>query len=350
MSSRRFRRVASVVSTALLALMMIGPAPALGAQANWHFYNPTTGAKDAGELLPSVVAPGSAAGYSFRIKNDGPSNISQLFLTDSRYADDPTNAVPAYFFNDRGTDCQLDPYLYCAFGALNAFDSITVTIAYNTLKDGPATFPVTFQLNSTGNTFSDNKNNPRGNSHGDTLSLTLTTTLNAGKDFDGGFNTDGFVVENVKDLGKKNIQSGAITPPSGSIYTPVTVEDGLPNTAFNCPTTIDQCATAFGEWTRLNVNKGATFTDGFKVVLTIWGPAVPNGATVDTIKLIHVLDDGPTYVIGDVPSERCTGDGLNVDGDDADSLGDECITVTKNGNTFQIVAWLLSNGGTRFGY
>jgi hypothetical protein len=317
--------------------MLIGPAPAAAAQANWHFYNPTTGQIDAGELLPSSVFPGRAAGYSFIIRNDGPSNISQLFLTDSRFKDDPTNAVPVYLAGDRVGLCQTDPYLYCPFGALNADTQITVTIAYKTLNDGSPTFPVTFQLNSTGNTFSDNKNNNTGNSHGDTKELTLTTTLNGGKNFDGGFNTDGSVVTNVTDLGKKNIQSGAITPPAGALNKPVTVEDGLPENTFICPTTNTDCANKFGEWTRLNVDKGNPFSAGFKVVLTIWGPAVPSGATVDTIDLIHVLDDGSIERIDTRCSTATLPTVANV----------ECITVTKVGKNFQIVAWLTRNGGAR---
>ena len=81
-------------------------------------------------------------------------------------------------------------------------------------------------------------------------------------------------------------------------------------------------------------------------LVTIWGPAVPKDATVDTIDLIHVAATHPAHTI----SARCTGDGLNSDGDDPGLLGDECITVTKAGNNFQIVAWLLSNGGARGGY
>jgi len=117
----------------------------------------------------------------------------------------------------------------------------------------------------------------------------------------------------------------------------VTIEDGLANDAFGCA--VPACSNPFGEWTALNVNNGATYPNGIKVVLTILGREVPNGATVDTIDLIHVLDNGSAYTI----TERCDGDGLNSD-------GHECITVTKNGNNFQVVAWLLSNGGTRFGY
>lgn len=314
MASHRFRRAVGVASSALLVLALIGPGAVQAAPPGWAFENV--------KLLPATVSPGANAGYTFTIANRGKSNISQLFLTSS------ATTSPTYLATSRG-GCVTTPLLYCAFGALNSGDVIDVTVAYMTPPSG-SSWTVTFQLNATGKTFSDKG----GNSRGDTLNLPMTTVLNGGKDFAGGFNlVGGSTFANNPDLGRRNIQSGAVTLPPGAINIPVELEDG-PSVDFPC----SGCANLFGEWTRLNVNDGATYDSGIKVVLTILGREVPRGATEETIVLIHVSDGHGTHTI----SDRCDGDGL-LD-------GNECITVTKVGNNYQIVAWLLSNGGTRFGY
>lgn len=319
MASHRLQRAVGVASSALLALTLIGPSAVQAAPPGWVFENVA--------LLPATVSPGANAGYTFTIANRGKSNISQLYLTSS------ATTSPTYLASTRA-GCQTTPVLYCAFGALNSGDVIDITIAYTTPTTG-STSSVTFQLNATGVTFSDKG----GNSRGDTLNLPMTTALNGGKDFAGGFNlVGGSTFANNPDLGRRNIQSGAVTLPLGAVNIPVTLEDGLPNDAFDCSAVV-ACSNAFGQWTALNVNKGATYPDGIKLVLTILGREVPNSATVDTIDLIHVLDDDTAYVI----SARCAGDGL-LNGTT------ECIKVTRVGNNYQIVAWLLSNGGTRFGY
>ncbi|MBA3877288.1 MAG: hypothetical protein C0498_10180 [Anaerolinea sp.] len=314
MASHRLQRAVGVASSTLLALTLIGPSAVQAAPPGWAFENQA--------LLPATVSPGANAGYTFTIANRGKSNISQLYLTSS------ATTSPTYLATTRA-GCQTTPVLYCAFGALNSGDVIDITVAYTTPTTG-STSSVTFQLNATGVTFSDKG----GNSRGDTLNLLMTTALNGGKDFAGGFNlVGGSTFANNTDLGRRNIQSGAVTLPPGAINIPVELEDG-PSIDFPC----FGCANLFGEWTRLNVNDGATYDSGIKVVLTILGREVPNAASVDTIKLIHVSDSHGTHTI----SDRCDGDGLLG--------GDECITVTKVGNNYQIVAWLLSNGGTRFGY
>lgn len=346
MSSIRLRRLASVTSVALLAAMVLGPASANALPPKWTMnvaYLPVDG----------VVAPGESAGFVVTITNTGRSNISALYLStdpdDDVPAGSPTYIGPITYANQpMDPDAFCNPAgegpLFCDLGNLVGNQeedaSVTVTVAFATPPTGTS-WNFTFQAFGNGNTPSDG-----GTSHGDTLDGPVSVTLNSSKNFDGGFNLDGSLVANVADLGKKNIQSGQITPPAGETFIPVTVEDGLPSNAFICPTTEPACANRFGEWTRLNVNHGAEYGSGFKVVITIWGPAVPKDATVETIKLIHVSDTHGTHTI----SARCTGDGLNADGDDADTLGDECITVTRAGNNFRIVAWLISNGGSRTAY
>ena len=267
MSSIHLRRAVAVVTGAMLAAMLIGPATVSAAQPGWEFTNLA--------LLPSAVSPGSSAGYSFTIHNGGSSNISHLYLTDS------VNAAPTYFVNSRGTVCQQSPTLFCSFGALNSGDSIDVTVAYATPTSGSA-FDVTFQLNSNGATFSDRG----GNSHGDSLnSPKLTTALSSNKNFAGAFSLDTTDVATDPSLSKQNPQSSAVTPPVSKI--PVTVEDGL--VTFGGAGT-DPCGTAtlahcIGDWARLNVDNGAA--GPVKVTIMLYGKSVPNAATTSNIKLFH---------------------------------------------------------------
>jgi uncharacterized repeat protein (TIGR01451 family) len=341
LSSHRLRRLAAVVSTSLIALMLVGPASTSAAQPGWYFENVGGPVKVIDKALvyqPDTVAPGNDAGYTFRIANRGTSNIASLYLTDL------VDAVTTYVSSTRLGCSPVGAQLSCSFGALNPGDFIDITVAYTTPESGSA-FAVTFQLNTTGVVVDKGSNN----SHGDALNLVLSTALNGTKDFDGGFWLDPGTIANNPELGKKNIQAGEVTPPPSAVNIPVTIQDGA-QVVFSCPATLPACANTFGEWTKVNVNNGATYADGIKVVIKIWGPAVPTGATVDTIDLIHVPDVGAAYTI----STRCLNDSLNPDNTDvpadANSYGDECITVTKNGNIYQIVSWQLDNGGNRSSY
>jgi hypothetical protein len=309
-TGNRMRRLATVATTALLGTMLLGVGTATASTPGWQFQLQTA--------LPTAVTPGADAGYSFRIANIGKSNISQLYLTDS------VNAAPSYLSTSRGTAvCQQSPTLFCAFGALNAGDFIDVTIAYTTSTSGPS-FAPTFQVNGTGVSFHDAQH-----SHGDTLSTTISTTLSSNPDFAGGFQiANGTTYTTNPVLSRKNIQSSAAT--SSTLLVPVTIQDGL--TAPPDGAT-DPCGTlnCIGDWTSLHVGSG---TEGpIKVTLVLYGKRVPPGATVDNIGLWH---EGST---SNPITLRCSSSTLPTAG------GAECVTVTLVGGNFQIVAWLLHNGG-----
>lgn len=326
MIRKRLGRFATVFIAASTALMVLGIGTVSATPPGWKFVNP--------KAVPPQVKPGNDAGYSFTILNDGRSNISQLFLTDS------IEAAPTYLFTSRGTDvCVTSPDLLCSFGALNAGDSIDVVIAYSTVGITTSTLDVTFQLNGTGATFSDGD---KQSSHGDTKDQKLTTALIANKNFVGGFTPDLVTYSNDPDLGPKNIQSGSVDSPAAHIG--VSLEDGLSDSTFSC-TGVPGCARRFGEWARVYVADGATFSGGIHIRIVVLGSKVPSGATVDNIVLLHVptLADGSLgtpYAI----STRCSTSTLPT------VPGVECITVTKVGNNFQIDGWLNSNGGAKGGY
>lgn len=311
--SIRRGRILGVISSVALALMLVVPAAVLASPPKWQITS--------SQLLPSTVNPGADAGYSFTIKNNGPSNIAQLYLTGS------VNASPTYFSSGATpANCSISPVLKCALGALNAGNSISFLVAYKTPTSG-SSFVNTFQFNTTGVSFSDG-----GTSHGDTLDVPFTTTLSANKNFAGRFTLDTTDLSTDASLSKRNLQASAVTPPSTLI--PVTIEDGLstfPGVGTDPCTNLNLNLTCIGDWAKLNVNDGATYPSGIKVVITLYGPSVPSGATVSTIKLWH---EGSGLI-----TARCSS-----------AQGPECITVTKIGNNFQIVAYLLHNGGLRVNY
>jgi len=350
-------------AAALLALALIGPTGVSAGTPGWKFYITPIPAD-------GIVAPNASAGFVIKIANEGRSNISALFLDTDPNALPPSPVSPTYvgpisYTNQVGAGfCHAagDGPLFCDFGNLVAGASVTVTVAFQM----PASGSTFFNLRALGN---GNTPSDGGTSHGDALKALISInggnshppvtpaasiTLNASKNFAGGFSPDDdTVVANDPNLGPKNIQSGQIASPAGGIA--VTLEDGLADTAFSCTTVGITCTHRFGEWARLNVANGTKFeATGIHVTIIVLGNKVPSGATVDTIVLIHVPTNpdgtlGTPYVI----SNRCDnnpGGGLDPDGPDSDLLGDECILVTQDGKNIRVDAWFLSNGGARTGY
>jgi hypothetical protein len=303
-----------------------------------------------------VVAPGESAGFIVTITNTGKSNISALYLST-----DPDDLVPAgsptfvgpITYPTGPTDpdaiCSLagDGPLFCDLGTLvgnlDPDASVRVTVAFETPEIGTS-WAFHFQAFGNGNTPSDG-----GTSHGDTLNGLASVTLNSSKNFAGGFSTDTTdVVESVQILGSKNIQAGKIVPPAANI--PVTIEDGLADDTFHCSSLETVCTNRFGEWVRLNVAAGTTFTAGIHVTYTILGNKVPPGATTESIVLIHAPEPGETWLAYPI-SNRCDNPNGGLDPDaNNDGLGEECILVKEVGKNFQVDAWLLRNGGSRLSY
>ncbi|MEO8274296.1 MAG: hypothetical protein ABI620_09540 [Chloroflexota bacterium] len=312
MNRKRLSRLATALISVGLLGAMVAAAPVAAKTPGWSISEITK--------LPAVVADGGVAGYSFRISNTGKSNISALYLTDAYVG------APVYFSSSRGTaPCTLSPDLRCAFGALNANAFIDVTIAYTV---GTTNFSDTFKLDSTGDPAGGN------NSHGDSFLKSVTTTVSTNSNFDGGFTTAAAqLLQTNQTLGRSNKQASSLVSPDTLI--PATIEDGI---TTGVPCTIGACARQIGEWTNLSVNGGATYSSAFKVTLMIWGGAVPNGANANNIFLLHTRDNGTTYAI----TTACNSATAPTNA--------ECITVTKVGNNFRIVAWLFSNGNLRGGY
>ena len=251
----RVRRLAAVLSAVVVATSMFAGV-ASAAPPNWTM----TVTK-----LPPTVSPGAAAGYQVTITNNGPSNISALYLVDK--ANGSVNAPTVYVSTPtQGSCAPVGQPLNCSFGALTPVNSVTVVVAYTTPTSG-SSFAVEFQGNTSGETFKDIK----GRSHGDTLQsnpVVTTTALNSGKNFAGFFSTAG--VDGVANNGQLNGQNKQQTSLDGlPPGVPGSVEDGPTTTGqcFNDPEEGIDCSQFSGEWAIVNVAGGNNVTGGFFVIM-----------------------------------------------------------------------------------
>lgn len=340
--SHRLRRAVRVISGALLALMLVGPGAVNAATPGWYFTITS--------LNPPMAKVGSNAAWSVTITNGGTSNISALYLS----TDLPKNSsasYPTYVGNTTYLDGASGPAnpcnaagtgpLFCDFGNLVAGGSVTIDVIAFTVANASSTctdpstsvtypcYAFNFVAFGNGNTPSDKGNK----SHGDTLFGPVSVGATTSGDYAGGFSLDDSPVSN-DGLSRGNRQSETVNPPTGSSLIQVTIQDGL-----LCETSDTWCTGGFGDVMRLNVDQGNPFATGIKVVIVIDGKLVPGGTSTSDIDLIHQLDDETYYTI----SLRCDGTTTL----DAAPGGPECITVTKIGPNFQVVAWLARNGGLR---
>lgn len=304
------------------SLTYVASAPASAATPNWVM---------TAVPMPALTANGADVVYQVTITNNGPSNINTLFLATS------SSAVPVYLVNDSarpdaclsGTTARL----FCSFGTLTDGQSVSVTVGYKTPGSG-STYNPGFLGSTNGDTGSDKGHN----SHGDDLTPSntdctapqpcVTTKLTSSKDYAGGFGlTNGVVSTNTK-LGTTNDQYTAVVPPSANLVTTI---DDSPGDTTACP----DGYTCIGEWSRVKVRSLDHYTDQvetfplFKVTLGLKSSLVTGGS--DSIKLVHITDDGTVIVMTqDTP---CGSDGpLN------------CLSVQKTGNTYTLTTWVDQNG------
>jgi hypothetical protein len=316
---KRLGRFLTVSTSAVLALTLLGVGAASAAPPMWVMTVKT---------LPGTVSPGADAGYRVTITNNGPSNISALFLVSDQTAEPSYVSAPS-----QGT-CNPTGALFCSFGALADDQSVVVTVAYTTPLTGNS-FGVIFQANTTGNTFSDVK----GRSHGDTLFASpkvTSTALSNDPDFAGGFVIDETSFANDQDVRRQNPQATSID--NFQSLVPVTIEDDL---ATDPACTIPACSGAFGQWSSLSVAEGTNYRTAntpFKVTLLVWGGAAPGNTS--NVYVLHVPDVGTPYVIDQI----CTfGETSPV------PTNAECINVMKVGSNLKIEVWLFQNGFVRGG-
>lgn len=307
MSRSRLAQLAGITTTALLATMLLGVgASQAKTPAGW-------GLAVAG--IAPAVGPGSTQGYTVTITNKGPSNIAKLYLTTSDVSQSGTGTAisPAY---SSLAGCDTGTNQGCAFGAFPVGRTVTLTLSY-AARSGDSPFSVKFEINTNGFVLGTNK------SHGDSLPVTVSTPVNGSADFAGGFSIPNGNTFTTGAPSGTNNQSTAVTGPN-LLAINVTEGGGFPDTGTD-PCTVDTC---IGQWDRVAVGNGQ---DGpVRLVLNITG--VPNSVKASDINLYHSGDA--------VITTRC-----NTANPPTNM---PCITVTKLGTGhFQIVAWLLNNGGAR---
>jgi hypothetical protein len=350
------RRLATVATAALLGTMLLGTATVSASTPGWTFSHVDT------SLNPGTVGTGYNAAFVVTLDNAGSSNISAVFIS-TDIPKTASNVSPTFIgvptWHDlNGNDVASQPYtcdavgsgpLNCSFGSLAAGRGITILVVFTAPAPGTASglsSPAscarvvdeaawTFHFTAFGN--GNTPTDKGGKSHGDTLCGDASVTTSSDSNYAGGYTLDTGAIATTGTLGNGNKQTTTLFPPATAIA--ATVEDGLADSTFSC--LIVACDHRFGEWSRLGVNGGATYTGGFKIVLLIYGGAVPGPAKTTNINLIH-NEGTTTYVI----SQRCDG----VTTLDAVAGGAECITVTMAGRNFKIEAWLNHNGGGRGTY
>ena len=343
MTGNLSRRLATVATTALLGTMLLGVGTASASTPGWKTSDVT--------YIPTdhVVAPGANAGYVVTLRNTGKSTITALSLTTDIPATAPNGGAPTYvglvtYTGQTGSGfCSLanSGPLTCSFGSLVAGATVSVTVGFLTPTTGAGCTPASssaycfnFKAFGNGSTTSDG-----GTSHGDALILPTRVTLNANANFAGGFDLDGSPVANTGTLGRSNVQNTAVDPPTTSTPIAVTVEDG-PGAVSACQA-VPIGVPVIGECSKVNVNYSDPYP-AFKVVITIDGSGVPGGVSTSDFYLVQTSDDGLTTSTVGENGVRCTFTGTSQTPTNA-----PCITVTKIGNNYQVIAWLLHNGGLR---
>jgi hypothetical protein len=339
-SSVRLRRVAGIVSTALLALMLASPA---AVNAAVPLLTPTW------SVIPTTVQDGDYVAFRASITNDDTSTVSQLFLVE--LARDPNlTLVPGTVSWSQGScDSTTDPTAFlCTLGQLKPHKTATVTAVYRTaLVVDPATFYTAtgrWEFNTTGLGSASGGDNSHGDSwpsvdvNGADL---LVATVTSSGDFGGRYvlNSNLTIVENNQALSNSNPHSTRAYSPVTGIG--VTVED------IDCTTSTDPICddftTGFGQVSKVNVNddvddSGITATTLLHFYLQLDSSEIPQGANANNVSVYHVYPGGTETI-----TTRCSFDRKSTTPSNA-----PCISV-KNlpGGDLGVDVWTYHNGTLR---
>lgn len=302
----------------LILSMLAIPSIVLAATPNW------TGSLDA---LPAILDPlddagkPTVAGYRATITNNGPSNISQLYVSavfsQPYVAATPKGDGDAPVFveiikNGTAIDvalaCGEDVYdapLDCNIGALGAYGDVSLTVAYLTDgSDDDAGITVRWESVGLGSGSGDNS---RGDvlsqifdDDPDTTDIDPPTQMSAdGVDYSGRFLTSvGAVVDNAAINGASNQAQTIVHAPAAFIA--VTVEDGA-DVDQTCPTGYTGCVLQASE---IHVGDGSNAYGLFKVEV-IFDKTILSGVNFKKLTVLHVLDDGSVQEISQ--SRSCNG-------------------------------------------
>ncbi len=295
------------ISSSLLLGTLAGPLAVFGARAS-AIYSATA--------IPAAVTPGANVAFDVRFELDPTetSKLSQFYLAAITPPGATLLAVEAPGPSQGA--CTVGVNLSCSFGAVAPGDVVTLRVVYTTPTSG-SSMTVNFDFTTTG-VAADRK----GNSHGDAYRAPGVVTLDSSKDFAGAYTSSGGqAISDSQVLHRtRNPQYTQVNAPAGAIA--VTVGEGG---AEACPSVASSC---FGQWARISVNFGATYGDGFSVILGYKG-------NIGNANFIHVFDDGVTY-------EEITDTCSSPTGPASTELPCKWIE-TSGGDTF-VTLWLTQNG------
>src|SRR5579859_591795 len=234
-----------------------------------------SGAAASAVAVPGDVSSGDYVAFLLTFTNNGPSNISSLFLL----ADTPTGATyegviqqPSYATCSAGGT---GTSLLCSFGAVNVGTSFQVTTVYRA-PNITGQWSVNFHFNSTGTT--------GGNSHGaDIAAPTGTVNLQPSGDCAEGFAVKGALNIAGNAVSRNNRQSTAVDASGlGLSNFPLQVSDG-PGGSLDVNTVVYpgsfDCTgeSAFSEVSTLNVGDNQLFTGGtFRATIVVYQGPSPN--------------------------------------------------------------------------
>jgi len=316
------------LAASLLASAAAAPAVTLASTPSWEPMVVVA--------LPGTVTYGAVAGYQISITNDGPSNISQLYLFATDASGNLDVTPPVYENPFQGTCNDPSTGFYCSLGQLNAHATVTVIVAYTTPTSG-ASVTHYFSANTTGSTANDG-----GTSHGDTNDGQATTNLvGAASDSGGAFvTTNGQTIQNNQTIGAGNRQSTKALL-NGKFY-PATVQDGAtfsPTDLQACTlsTKTFNCTDLFGEWSQVNVNNGAVFSSYFTITVQIDATLVGSGVNANNLVVYHQYQDSAGVWHQEAIIASCSGSAV------------PCRSVTTGKVYWTISIRTYHNGNFRLG-
>ena len=290
MSSNRRRRTAGAISTALLALVLAGPATVNAAVPDLI---PTW------SVIPTTVQDGDYVAFRASILNDDTSTVSQLYLMELERDERLTLISVEPSGPGKGSCDASGATFVCTLGQLKPNKTATVTAVYQVdeVVDPETAYFATgiWEFNTTGL-----GSGGGDNSHGDSWhsGTELTVRVSSSGEFGGRYvlNNNLKIVENNQALSNAN-------PHSTRAYAPVigigvTVED------IDCSVPLEErdpiCAdfsAGFGQVSKVNVNdaidvSGIQGTTLLHFYLQFDASELPNGANANNVTILHVYPGG----------------------------------------------------------
>lgn len=351
---RTWRKLTGIIAASMLAMSAVGGGTAFASTPDWtvgHGTDSFASPQPSSGASSTAVSAGNTVGFFEWLRNDGTSNISQLYLT-ARTT--PSAQVFGATWTIRTSSgavvrsgvCPSTTPLNCSFGALNPTQTVYATVAFTTgnAADG-TTQSVVFDWNANGNTPSDKGHTSRG----DSILLNDSVILTNNGDAAGNFNFDqaAITVADNQNVSNKNPQATSVTV-SGT-QTGVAVGDS-PSLTTPCNSTLTagfpswfSCSQLTSLTSSIEVGNGKTFNNtnggpGIKVIVTF--NKAPNQLNGALPFVYHYFVDAAGVGQADLITATCN----YVNGFPAgDTPAEGCLTV--NGKV--VTVWVFYNGSMK---